>query len=198
MGNVYKPKMSAGIQAFSFSYLKRLSRAVLFSTISEQIILFSSKHIEKRLCLCYNIICIIGCVAFTRSYAYNITPFMLQPPISAVFLLQDQPHPLHPLPVFSSGGDDINSRCIDTTMPQNIGKFGDVFLNPVKHPCEQVTQIVGKHLLRVYPCFLTQAFHIPPDIGAAHGLTGAGDENGSRLYFLLRNIAEQFLLQGFD
>ena len=55
--SVYKPKMSAEIQAFSFSHLKRLSCVTLFSTIFDNFRsnhkLFSSKYIDKQLDLCY-------------------------------------------------------------------------------------------------------------------------------------------------
>ena len=50
----------------------------------------------------------------------------------------DQLHPFHPLPMLKAGGNDINSRCVDTAMTENIGKFSNVFFNSVKDAGEQV------------------------------------------------------------
>ena len=80
---------------------------------------------------------------------------MLQPPIWVVFvfMLDYQPHPLHPLPMFKAGGDDVDAGRIDVAVAENVRQLGDVLFDPVEHPCEQVAEIVGKDFLRIYSCF---------------------------------------------
>ena len=118
------------------------------------------------------------------------------PPFS-VAILYYQPHIFHTLTVFIAGGNDINSCGVDTAVTENIGKLGNILFNPVKHPCEQMPQIMGKHFLRIYACLLTKPFHLPPDICTAYRFACAGDKYSACLNPLLRHIAEQFLLQLF-
>ena len=56
-------------------------------------------------------------------------------------------------------------------------------------------QVMGKYLLRVDTRFLTQEFHLPPDIRPIDGLARAGHENHPAFDSLLRCVAEQFLSQ---
>ena len=104
---------------------------------------------------------------------------------------------LHSFAVFITGGNDVNSCSVDTAVTEDISKFGNIFFNAVKHPCEQMPQIVRKHLLRIYSCLLAKPFHFPPDICTAYRFACAGDKNRTCLDFLFRRIAEQFLLQFF-
>lgn len=115
-----------------------------------------------------------------------------------VFMLDYQPHPLHPLTMFKAGGDYVDSRRVDAAVAEDVCQLYDVLFYAVEHPCKQMAQVVRKDLLRVDAGFFTQAFHLPPDVGAAHGLAGAGDKNCAACDVLLRDIAEQFLLQGLD
>ena len=80
-------------------------------------------------------------------------------------------------------------------MAENIRKLGNILFDSVKHTGEQVAQVMGKYLLRVDTRFLTQGFHLSPDICPIDGLARAGYENYSAFDFLLRCIAEQFLSQ---
>ena len=121
---------------------------------------------------------------------------MYLPPFS-VAILYYQPHIFHTLTVFIAGGNDINSCGVDTAVTENIGKLGNILFNPVKHPCEQMTKVMWEHFLRIYACLLTKPFHLPPDVGATYRFACAGDKNRTCLDFLLRCIAEQFLLQLF-
>ena len=50
----------------------------------------------------------------------------------------------------------VNSRCVDTTVSENIGKAHDVLLQAVIGACEEVPQVVRKDLLLRYLRRLTQ------------------------------------------
>ena len=82
-----------------------------------------------------------------------------------------QPHIFYTLTVFVTGSDNINSCGVDTTVTENICELSNVLFDAVKCSCEKVTQIMGKHLLRIYPCLLAKAFHFTPNVGSAHRLT---------------------------
>jgi len=109
-------------------------------------------------------------------------------------LLNHKSHIFHPTAMFRAGGNDINAGCVDTAVPENIGKLGDVLLNTVKHSCKQVPKIMRKHFVRVYICFFAQCFHFSPNVCTAHRLSVFRHKNRTRLYSLLCCIAEQFLL----
>ena len=80
-------------------------------------------------------------------------------------------------------------------MTENVGQLGNVLFDAVKHPGEQVAQVMGKYFLRVDTRFLTQGFHLPPDICPIDGLARASHENHPAFDPLLRCVAEQFLPQ---
>ena len=63
--------------------------------------------------------------------------------------LQNQAHRFHSAAVFRAGGNDINPRCVDAAVTENVRQLFDVFLDPVEYPCEQMAQVMGKDLLRV-------------------------------------------------
>ena len=109
----------------------------------------------------------------------------------------NQPHMFHSFAVLAAGGNDIDSGCVDAAVAENIRQLGNVLFNAVKHPCEQMPQIMREYFLRIYPCLLAKTFHLPPDVGAADRPACSCNENCTRLYSLLRRIAEQFLLQFF-
>ena len=78
--------------------------------------------------------------------------------------------------MFIAGGNDVNSGCVDTAVTENIGKLGNVLFNPVKCAGKQMPQVMRKDLFRVYPRLPAKAFHLPPDIGAVHRFSCAGDK----------------------
>ena len=104
---------------------------------------------------------------------------MSSPPRKAVFLY-NKPHILHLATVLGAGGDDVDPRRVDTAVTENVGKFCYVLLNSVKHTSKQVPKIVRKDLIRIDVCLLTEILHLPPNVCAAHRLTGFRDENLSR------------------
>lgn len=52
--------------------------------------------------------------------------------------------------MFTTGSHNINPGSINTAMPQYIRQFCNIFLNIIKSPCKQLTQIMRKHLARRY------------------------------------------------
>ena len=109
--------------------------------------------------------------------------------------LYNQPHTFHTLTVFCTGRDNINSCCIDATVPENVGKLGDILFDTVENSGEQMPQIMRKYLFGFHLCFKAEVFHFPPNICATHRLARAGNENCARREFLLGYIPKQFLLQ---
>lgn len=71
-----------------------------------------------------------------------------------VFRLNYQMHIFHSFAVFGAGGDDIDPSRVYTAVTENVSKFCDVLLNPVKHTSEQVAQVMRKYFFRVNICFL--------------------------------------------
>lgn len=55
-----------------------------------------------------------------------------------IFMLNYQVHIFHSSAVFRTGGNDINSSCVDTAVTQNVGKLRNIFFDTVKCACEQV------------------------------------------------------------
>lgn len=80
--------------------------------------------------------------------------------------LYDKTQPLDLPPVFRSGGHNIDSGGVDGAVTQDIGKLCDVLFDTVKGAGEKLSQIVGKHLGRLYPGRFTQLFHSRPDVAA--------------------------------
>ena len=91
--------------------------------------------------------------------------------------LQDEVHPFHPPPVLLPCGDDVETGRFNAAVPEDVGQLCDVLVDSVKHPGEQMPQIVREHLLGIDIGGTTQSFHLPPDIGAIHGLAGSGDKH---------------------
>lgn len=54
-------------------------------------------------------------------------------------------HIFHSFAVFGAGGDDIDPSRVYTAVTENVSKFCDVLLNPVKHTSEQVAQVMRKY-----------------------------------------------------
>ena len=95
--------------------------------------------------------------------------------------------------MFGAGGDNVNPCGVDTAVTENVGKLGNVLFDAVKHPGEQVAQIMRKHLLRIDIRLDAQRFHLPPNIRAADRLARACYKNHTAFNILLCCIAEQFL-----
>ena len=97
--------------------------------------------------------------------------------------------------MFVSGSDNINSCGVDTAVTEYVCELGNVLFYAIEGSCEKVVQIMGKHLLRIYPCLHTKIFHFTPNISAAHRLATSGYKDRTGRNLLLCCIAEQFLLQ---
>ena len=82
--------------------------------------------------------------------------------------------------MFCAGGHNIDSCCVDAAVSQNIGQFGDLFLNTVKSPGKQLAQIVGKHLAGFYSGCLAEGFHLRPNIAPVQRLPVPGNKDRSR------------------
>lgn len=114
-----------------------------------------------------------------------------------IFTLNYQVHVFHFFAMFRTGGNDINSSCVDTAVAENVGKLCNIFFNTVKCACKQVAKIMRKHLLWIDICIFAQGFHLSPNVRAVYGFTAFRYKNHTAFYSLLFCIAEQFLFQFF-
>ena len=96
--------------------------------------------------------------------------------------------------MFCAGGHNIDSCCVDAAVSQNIGQFGDLFLNTVKSPGKQLAQIVGKHLAGFYSGCLAEGFHLRPNIAPVQRLPVPGNKDCSRRERLRKEVLSLRLL----
>lgn len=71
---------------------------------------------------------------------------------------------------------DIDPGRLQTAVAQYIRQLREILFQPVKGPGKQVPQIVGEHLAFLHPRFLTERFHLPPDVGTVQRLSAPGAE----------------------
>ena len=110
-------------------------------------------------------------------------------------MLYYQTHVFHVPAVLRTGRDNINTSGIDAGMSQYISKFGYILFQAVKYAGKKAAQIMREDLCRIYVGLSANAFHLPPDIGAAYRSAGAGNKYRSRFNALFRGIAQQFFPQ---
>ena len=82
-------------------------------------------------------------------------------------------------------------------MTKDVGELGDVLLQTIKNPCEQVAKVMREHLAGTYSGILAERFHLPPDCCPIQRLTILTYKHGLRVDFLLLDIEEQLFLQLF-
>ena len=86
---------------------------------------------------------------------------------------------LHLALVFRACCYDINASRIDTCVSEYICELGNILFNAVKGTGKQMAKIVGEHLVRRYPCLLTQRFHLTPDVATTHWLDESRDKDAT-------------------
>ena len=55
-----------------------------------------------------------------------------------------------------AGADNIDPRGVDTAVTENIGEFGNILFDAIKHAGEQVPQVMREHLVRIDIRFFTK------------------------------------------
>ncbi len=95
----------------------------------------------------------------------NIIRIMLLPSQRALSI--DQPHVFNTSAVFRAGRDDIDPRCINTAVAENVGELGKVLFHLVKSPGEKMSEIMRKDFSRQDPGFCAERFHLAPDVRSA-------------------------------
>lgn len=76
----------------------------------------------------------------------------------------DQPHPLHLPRMVQAAFGGIDAGGVNAGMAQNVGQSGQIPLQTLECPREQMPQIVRKHLACRYTRRAAEGFHLPPDI----------------------------------
>lgn len=105
----------------------------------------------------------------------------------------------HAAAVFSAAGDDIDARGVDIAVSQNVGKPGEILIDRVKEPREQMAQIMGKDFFGGYLRLLTKCFHFPPDIGAVNGFSALGTKDDTAFDVMQSCVAKELFSElGYD
>ena len=93
--------------------------------------------------------------------------------------LYNQPEFLNFASVFAARSHDINSGGIDAAVTQNIRQLCNVLFQSIECPGKELAQIVWKDLGMLHTGFLTELFHLRPNVAPIDRLTISCDENGS-------------------
>jgi len=90
------------------------------------------------------------------------------------------------LAVLLAGADDIDPGGFDAAVAQNVRKLGNVFLNSVKGPGEELSQAVGENLPGIHACPGAEPLHQSPDAAPVQRCSVSADEDrsGAELFFL--------------
>ena len=108
---------------------------------------------------------------------------------------QHQLHLLQILSVLGTGGADVNAGGVDAAVTQQVRQLGQVTLQPVERPGEQVAQVVGEYLRAVHPGIAAQRFHLTPNVAAVQRLAGTGDEHWAVGDTMAAGVAQELALQ---
>ena len=109
--------------------------------------------------------------------------------------LSKQTQLFHLVAVLCAGGHDVDARCVDAAVAENICQFCNILLHTIESPGKEFPQIVGKHLVRIYVCLRTQPLHGRPDIAAVHRLAGPGTEDMPAFDLRAAHVLQQDVLQ---
>lgn len=74
------------------------------------------------------------------------------------YYLNQKPQPFDFSAVLDACSHNINGGSFNAAVAPNVGKFCDIFFDSVEFSGKQLTQIVGKHLGRIYASRRTQLF----------------------------------------
>lgn len=70
-------------------------------------------------------------------------------------------------------------RVVSMLLAQDVRQLCQIHFQPIKHPREQMAQIVREHLVRIDARLFAKRFHLPPDIAAVDGFSRACDKDGT-------------------
>ena len=95
---------------------------------------------------------------------------------------------IHLLRMCDSAFDGVNAGGICIAVAKDIRKMSQVVMHGIMRACEQMAQVMGKHLAAGYPCLAAQLFHALPDIDSMNWPTGPCGEHGTGLFFVLFQV----------
>ena len=76
--------------------------------------------------------------------------------------------------MFPPGGDEVDPGGLDGAVAQHVRQLGDVSRRLVKHPGEQMPQVVGKDLAGRHPGFFAERLHLRPNLFARENFAASG------------------------
>ena len=115
--------------------------------------------------------------------------------VAFLICLYDKPQTFDLAPVLDASRHNIDSSSIDTTVPKNVRKLGNIFLNTIESPCKEFPQVMRKHFGFFHPCSLAELFHLSPYTTAVKWLPIPAKENCSSLDTLLFRVMQQLFSQ---
>ena len=94
--------------------------------------------------------------------------------------------------MFRPGGHNIDPCCVDAAVTKNIRQLGEILLNTIEGPREQLAQIVGEHFACLYTGCFAKGFHLGPDVAPIQRLAVPGNKDWAGMdTVILRVIQEQ-------
>ena len=94
------------------------------------------------------------------------------------------------LDMLGTGRQQVNSGCIDRTVPQNIRKLYYVFICLIEDSGKKMPQIMGEHFSFFYPGITTQMFHLCPNLCPAQGPSRSCAKNRASRYVQFTRILQ--------
>ena len=91
--------------------------------------------------------------------------------------------------------EQIDACGLDRAVTEHIGELGDVLGGAVVYPCEQMPEVVRKHLAAVNVCLLANCFHFAPDLFSGNAVTAFGDEKFTGSDFVFLGVFQQLLAE---
>lgn len=106
-------------------------------------------------------------------------------------VLCDQAKPVELALVLRAALDEIDARCFNRTVAEHVRELHNVTIYAVVRRCEQVPQIVRKHLRRRNARLAAQPLHGRPDLPPVHAFSARGEKNLAVGDFLLFGVFQQ-------
>ena len=106
-------------------------------------------------------------------------------------VLCDQTQPVELALVLRAAPDEIDARRFNRAVAEHIRELHNVTINAVVRRCEQMPQIVRKHLRRRDARLAAQPLHGRPDLPPVHAFSARGEKNLAAGDFLLFGVFQQ-------
>ena len=97
--------------------------------------------------------------------------------------------------MLNARGDQVNARCFDAAVPQDVRQLHDVPAGAIERPRKEMAQIVWEYLRRIHASLLAERLHFRPDLLSGQALSASGEEYLAGGDFLFLRVFQQFSAQ---